>query len=61
MVILTEGGYTTAEGPMTKVAAIGNFDRWASFVTPFSDSHMRVLAETEYRRLVETGHLSLGD
>jgi hypothetical protein len=59
-VILTEGGYTTADGPMTRAAALEDFSRWARYVGPLSGNRLRVVADPEYRRLLGSG-LILGD
>ena len=48
-VILTEDGYTTAEGPLARSAALAIFDRMAA--GPGSASVLRVVAEDEYQRI----------
>ena len=54
-VVLTEDGYTTADGPMTKPEAQADFARFASTVSPHSGSRLRVMSETEYQRAKPTG------
>jgi hypothetical protein len=48
--VLTEDGYTTADGPMTFAEAQRLFDQFARCVSPHGGSRMRVMTETEYQR-----------
>jgi hypothetical protein len=50
-VLLTEGGYTTADGPMSKVDAMTDFDQYAPYGSAFSGSFLRVVTEDEYQRI----------
>jgi len=52
LLVLTEEGYTTADGPMPHHEALTAFDRFTSGTWPHTSSRLRVMTETEYRRLV---------
>jgi hypothetical protein len=53
--VLTEDGYTTADGPMPKAEALADFDRLAPHTWPHSGSRLRVMSEAEYQRTDPTG------
>lgn len=48
--VLTEDGYTTADGPMPKVEALAEFERFSPNTSPHSGTRLRVMSETEYHR-----------
>jgi hypothetical protein len=51
VLVLTEDGYTTADGPMPKREALDAFAQFAGFGAPHDASRLRVMTVTEYRRL----------
>jgi hypothetical protein len=51
VLVLTEQGYTTADGPMPYGEALAAFGRFAPATGPHDSSRLRVMAEDEYRRL----------
>lgn len=53
--VLTEDGYTTADGPMPKAEAFAEFERFAPHTSPHSGSRLRVVSEAEHRRTRATG------
>jgi hypothetical protein len=55
--VLTEDGYTTAEDPVDRSAAMALFDRVASGCGPTSGSSLRVVSEEEYQRIWPEIHL----
>lgn len=53
--ILTEDGYTTADGPMSKGEALAEFDRFARHVSPRSGGRLRVMSDAEYQHTLAAG------
>jgi hypothetical protein len=49
LLVLTEEGYTTADGPMPRAEALEVFARWAAGLSPWSGSRLRVIAEAHYQ------------
>lgn len=51
VLVLTEEGYTTADGPMPRGQALAEFRRISAGIGPHSPSRLRVMTEAEYLRL----------
>lgn len=54
VLVLTEEGYTTADGPMPRPEAIAAFDHFTTGTWPQGGSRLRVMTEVEYLRLRAT-------